>query len=440
MPPTEDLRFPPDFRWGTATSAHQVEGNNIHNDWWVWEQQPGRIKNGDRSGRACDWWAHAERDFDLAAQFHQNAHRLSIEWSRIQPAPDRWDDYAIDRYRQMLRALRERGIEPMATLLHFTVPRWFAERGGWERDDAVAIFVRFVERAVPALAEFVPIWCTVNEPLAWVAGSYVTGTRPPGRRSIRRALVVATHLARAHAAAYRVVHRAQPHALVGVANYFRLYDPANPRSPLDRLVASGQDRFLNWAFIDAVTTGRARAFPWVASIPEAAGTLDFLGVNYYTRDRVAFDLRIPLRLFGRNFHAPDALMSDGGYGEIYPEGLYRVLLQAQRYGVPLYVTENGLPDADDDQRPRFLVAHLYQLWKAMQEGVRVNGYYHWSLIDNFEWADGWTLKFGLIEVDPTTQARKPRPSAGVFAEICTAGAITRAMRERHITLDGGRGT
>lgn len=422
--------FPTGFRWGTATSAHQVEGNNVHNDWWAWEQEPGRIKNGDRSGRACDWWEHAERDFDLAAGFHHNAHRLSIEWSRIQPAPDRWDDDAVDRYRQMLRGLRERGIEPMVTLMHFTLPLWFAEQGGWGQPRAPEIFARFVGRVVPALAEFAPLWCTLNEPLAWVFMTYVTGSRPPGRRSVRGALVAATHLARAHAAAYRVIHQIQPQAQVGFANYFRLFDPEDTRSRLDRLVAGRQDRLLNWAFVDAVTSGRVSAFPWWVDLPEAAGTLDFLGVNYYTRELVAFDYFRPHHLFGRNFHAKDALMSDAGYGEIYPEGLYRVLRRAHRYGRPIYVTENGLPDADDDQRPRFILSHLQQVWRALREGIPVNGYYHWSLIDNFEWADGWSLKFGLIEVDPATQRRTPRPSAHLYAQIAAEGRITREMVDR----------
>lgn len=426
----ESLQFPADFRWGTATSAHQVEGGNVGNDWWEWEQQPGRILGGDRSGDACRWWDRAEADFDLAAQLHQNAHRLSIEWSRIQPAPDRWDSVALDRYRQLLRALRARGIEPMVTLHHFTNPRWFAEQGGWAHADAPALFARYVERVLPALAEFAALWCTVNEPVAWAANAYVTGRWPPGEQSIPHGFVAVGNLIRAHAAAYRIIHRIQPQAQVGFANYFRPLDPARPGSPLDRAVAAQQDRLMNWSFLSAVTTGRVRVFPWYAAFPEAAGTLDFVGVNYYTRDLVAFDLRLPMRLFGRNFHPPGCEMSDGGYGEVYPEGLYRVLRRVQRIGLPVYVTENGIPDADDDQRPRFLVRHLYQAWQAIHDGVPVKGYYYWSLVDNFEWAEGWSLKFGLVAVDPRTPTRTVRPSAAVYAEICRAGAISDEVLQR----------
>jgi beta-glucosidase len=419
----EILRFPDGFRWGTATSAHQVEGGNRHNDWWAWEQQPGRIRGGDRSGAACRWWTHAEEDFDRAAALGQNAHRLSIEWSRIEPAPGGWDAAALDRYRTMLLELRRRGIEPMVTLLHFTVPQWFADRGGWTRTDAPALFARFVERAVPALMEHCDLWCTVNEPVGWIFSALIQGRWPPGGRSIPAALRAVTNLVRGHAAAYRVLHRLQPQARVGLANYFRLYDPVNPRSPLDRLVAAEQDRFVNRSFLDAVTRGRVRAFPWVVRIPEAAGTLDFVGVNYYTRDLVRFDLRAPRQLFGRNLPGAGLPISDGDYGVIYPEGMGRVLRLAHAYGRPLYVTENGLPDRDDDQRSVFIVAHLRELWRAMEQGIDVRGYYHWSLIDNFEWADGWSLKFGLIAMDPQTQERRLRPSAHLYEEICRRNAL-----------------
>jgi beta-glucosidase len=192
---------------------------------------------------------------------------------------------------------------------------------------------------------------------------------------------------------------------------------------LDRFVAAQQDRFVNRAFLDAVTSGRVRAFPWRANIPEAAGTLDFVGVNYYTRDLTRFNLLVPNRLFGRNFPGSGLPISDGAYGVIYPEGMYRVLHLAHRYGRPVYVTENGIPDQDDDQRPAFIVSHLREVWRAIQEGVDVRGYYHWSLVDNFEWADGWSLKFGLIAVDPATQVRTERPSAQVYAEICRSNAL-----------------
>ena len=424
------MTFPPGFLWGTATSAHQVEGNNTGNDWSAWEQQPGRIACGHRSGRACDWWRAAEADFDRMAAMSQTAHRLSVEWSRLESVPGRWDDAALARYRAMLSGLRQRGITPMVTLHHFTFPLWVARRGGWLWPDLPQAFARFAAYVADGLGDLVALWCTINEPVVAVALGYVTHHFPPGAGGLlaaRRALVNAI---RTHAAAYHVLHARRPAAPAGIAMNLRIYDPARPASRLDRLVAGVQDRTVNWAVLNALRTGLLRLWLRPVPIPEAMGTTDYIGVNYYTRDRVEFDLRRPRTLFGRNFHTPGAVLSDGGYGEIYPEGLYRVLMRTQTYGWPIYVTENGLPDADDDLRPAFLVNHLRELARARAAGCDVRGYFHWSLIDNFEWAAGWTLRFGLIAVDPETQARTPRPSAALYAEICRTGRLPAAGATR----------
>ncbi|MER3467934.1 MAG: hypothetical protein C4312_05135 [Thermoflexus sp.] len=153
-------------------------------------------------------------------------------------------------------------------------------------------------------------------------------------------------------------------------------------------------------------------------------TCDFIGLNYYTRRLSAFDRRSSATLFGRTFLNPYGERSDGDYGEVYPEGLYRLLKRLARYGKPIYITENGIPDADDDRRPRFLIRHLHAMWRAIQQNVPVRGYFHWTLVDNFEWAEGWTLRFGLIEMDPETGERRPRPSAFLYAEVCRANALT----------------
>ena len=184
-------RFPSGFLWGTATAAHQVEGGNINNQWWDWEQQPGRIYNGDCSGDACGWWRDAEPDLDRAAALGQNAHRLSIEWSRIEPRDGVFDDAALARYRELLEALRQRGLEPMVTLHHFTNPRWLEECGAWLHPDTPRRFARFVARAVAALGDLCQLWCTINEPIVYAAQSYLRGGWPPGVKDGRTALRVA---------------------------------------------------------------------------------------------------------------------------------------------------------------------------------------------------------------------------------------------------------
>ncbi|MDR7390025.1 MAG: glycoside hydrolase family 1 protein [Armatimonadota bacterium] len=417
-------RFPRGFRWGTATSAHQVEGCNCNNDWWSFEHLPGRIRGGDRSGRACDWWRNAEADFDRMVALHLNAHRLSVEWSRLEPEAGRGDESAVRRYRQMLRGLRERGVEPMVTLNHFTLPLWVARAGGWENPAVVEWFGGFARRCAEWFGDLVDLWVTVNEPNLVVVLGYLQGRHPPGVRNPRRALRAARHLLGAHAAAYRALHEVQPQARVGIAHHLRPMDPEREGHPLDVRVARWHGEWFNWMWLDLLHRGVAERWWSPGPLPECAGTLDFVGVNYYTRDRVRFVPWAPHTALGVHRPSRGAPTSDFGYGEIYPEGLYRVLREAwQRYGKPLYVTENGLPDAEDRWRPRFLVDHLAAVHTALSEGIPVLGYYHWSLVDNFEWTEGWRMKFGLLGLDPTSQRRWPRPSASVYAEVCAANTV-----------------
>jgi len=430
------LAFPAGFLWGTATSSHQVEGDNTNNQWWAWEQQPGRIWHGDKSNLACDWWRNAEADFDRAAALGQNSHRLSLEWSRIEPQEGLFDDAALARYRHMLSGLHERGLEPMVTLHHFTNPLWLVDLGEWENRQVVRYFERYVERVVEALGDLVSLWCTINEPAIYALLSYLRGRFPPGKRNPVTAFRVLTNVLLGHAAAYRAIHRLQSRARVGLVKSVRGFEPANPASPLDRLVAGLQDHLFNDITLLAAKDGRLR-FPlgWgLSRHGPMVDSLDFVGLNYYTRGLVAFDIQRMREAFGRDFFRPGAELSDAGqlspYSEIYPEGLYLALHKVAALGKPIIVTENGLPDAADDQRPRFLLTHLAQLHRAIEEGLPIQGYYHWTLVDNFEWAEGWGLRFGLIELDPETQARRTRPSGHLYAEICRTNGITREMARR----------
>jgi len=422
--PRARFHFPAAFKWGVATAAHQVEGENIHNDWWAWEQTDGHIKEGHTSGIACDWWSNAEADFDRAAAIGVNALRLSIEWSRVEPRPGVFDDSALERYSQMLQGLRERGIEPMVTLHHFTNPRWLAEQGGWAAPETVALFTRFVRRVVESLGQYCDLWCTINEPNVYGILGYLEGVFPPGQSDLKTALRVIRNMLAGHAAAYREIHTLQPDARVGLAHHMRLFDPVNPRSLLDRRVAKATDKVFNQAILTALTKGRWTMPLGFGLAWKLRRTLDWIGLNYYTRALVTFDRTQSQSLFGRRQHAEGAELLDGGYGEFYPRGMFTCLQRLARLGLPIYVTENGIPDDDDDQRPRYLLAHLHQMWHAIQLCYPVMGYYHWTLVDNFEWAEGWTLRFGLFSLDPETQARKPRRSADLYGEIIRANSIT----------------
>ncbi len=419
------LSFPRRFLWGTATSSHQVEGENTNNDWWQWEQQEGRIERGHRSGQACDWWGGRwKEDFARAAESHQNAHRLSVEWSRIEPNPAVWDEDALDHYRQIVQGALDHGLIPMVTLHHFTNPLWIAEDGGWLNPRTVQRFVRYVRKVVDALGDLVPMWVTINEPNVLAYSAYLAGAFPPGHSDMGQALKVMRHLVLAHAGAYRAIHELQPGALVGLAHHYRGMWPANPRSPLDRRLARFRSAVFNEAIPRALVDGMLNLPGRRWRVPEAAGTQDFLGLNYYTVERVAFDIRRPQELFSRGFYPEDADLSPTGFIANEPQGFWEALRWAHGFGLPIYITENGVEDAADRLRPRYLALHLRQVWRAVNFNWGVRGYFHWTLVDNFEWERGWTQRFGLWALDPRTQQRTKRPSADMYAEICRQNALS----------------
>ena len=425
--------FPDSFLFGTATSGYQVEGQSTQADFWRWEQQPGRIAEGHTSGAACDWWAGGRwrEDFDRAANDNHTAHRLSVEWSRIEPAPGRWDDDALAHYREMVRGLRERGLTPLVTLHHFVNPHWVSERNAWESGEGVALFSRYVEKVVSALGEQVDFWATINEPNIYMYFGWISGAFPPGKKDFWLAMRVAANLLRAHAAAYRVIHAAQPHALVGLPVHFRPNLPANPNFAPDGWVARGQFELFSSLFTDAIQSGKLRQLlrPSV-SIPEARGTHDYVGLNYYSTDVTRFDLTNPMELFGRRGFPPESETDGSGLYASYPPGLFASLKWAHRLKLPIYITENGIGGEEDSLRRRYLVSHLRQVWRAVNFNWDVRGYFHWSLLDNFEWERGWTHRFGLYALDTATQTRTPRPSAHLYAEICRTRSLSSDLVER----------
>jgi len=424
------FRFPEGFLWGTAAAGHQVEGGNVHSDWWAWEQVTGHIANGDTSAVACDHWHRYATDFDLAQALHNNSHRLGIEWARIEPRPGEFDDDAIAHYRQVLQALVARGMTPMVTLWHFVLPRWFADQGGWEHPAAAERFVRYVERVVSALRDYCHLWITINEANVYAVFSYQFGHWPPGKRDVRVTFRVLSALVKAHGLAYRAIHRLDPQAQVSVAHSIFRLDPLDPTYTLDRWAAGIQDHLFNRLFIRAVWDGERR-FPLSGGpVPEAVRSLDFIGLNYYGRSRIHFDLTSPATLFGRDSLTPGAEINDMGM-EVDAHSFYLFLKEFAAYNLPIYITENGISDPHDRVGCRYLLNHLYALWKAMQEGVPVKGYYWWSLMDNFEWDKGYSKRFGLYAVDFATQARTLKRSGELYREIATAHAITPEMVRRY---------
>lgn len=412
--------FPENFYWGVATSAHQVEGGNTLNDWYHWENHGG---SPDRSGDACDFYHRYDQDFQLTKDIHQNAFRLSIEWSRIEPVQGQFNSVEIEHYRKVLLSAKSHGLSTFVTLHHFTGPQWFASVGGWLNPRAHLLFKDYVSYAAKELGGLVDFWITVNEPNVVALTGYVVGASPPGIKNIKLAMEAYANMAQAHAEAYHVLHQELPGAQVGFAHHMRVQQPSRKRHPLDRLFAKMVDSFWNTQILNSIKTGKINfhfspLYKVKRSYPRLKGSLDFLGINYYTRDKIRFNRREPT-FFSIDTPSVDR-SSDIGM-EIYPQGLSKILKVANRYGWPIFITENGIADTTDVKRPRFICDHLQQLEKAIEKGIPVRGYFHWSLMDNFEWSLGYAPRFGLYEVDYATQKRTLRPSGALYGEIARSG-------------------
>jgi beta-glucosidase len=415
---TGNFRFPRGFLWGAATSSHQVEGQNTNSDWWAWEHS-GRV--AEPSGDACDHFHRYHDDFDLARSLNHNAYRFSLEWSRIEPEEGVFSADGLAHYRQKLEALRERGMEPVLTVYHYTLPQWLAAKGGWESPEVGRHFERYVARVVAEYGPLVRWWITLNEPVVQAFKGWILGQWPPGKsQDFGTALKVVRHMLRAHVQAYHQIHERRPDAMVSVAKHALALTPCNRKRHLDRLSVWARTYLFNHLFLDALHTGALRVpgLFW-ERLPQKR-TLDFIGLNYYTRDFVRnAGLTLP-GLVGKictlEHHQSIGKRNSLGW-EIYPEGLAHFLRAYSRYKLPILITENGLPVDNDEDRWTFIFLHLWQVARALDDGIPVVGYLHWSLLDNYEWADGFRARFGLIGVDYATQERTVRESARRMARI-----------------------
>jgi beta-glucosidase len=392
--------FPDDFRWGSATSAHQVEGGNTNSDWWDFEHDPASPAV-ESSGDAIDHFHRYREDFALLSSLGHNAHRLSLEWSRIEPAPGEFSRAALAHYRRVLTALRDEDLTAFVTLHHFTLPRWFAARGGWLAPDAGAAFARYSARVAAELGELMPYVCTINEPQMIALHGYLEGYHPPGVTNPVLWRRAGEALLEAHFDGVRAVRR-EADSRTGLAVQLPLLAPARDddacRALHDLMQYEIVDRYLDGL------TGPDRG--------------DWLGVQYYRKQWV--DPASPT-WFGT---PPTGVATTQMGWAVHPDGLRQMLHHAARTGLPLYVTENGIATGDDTERVDYLHTHLAAVAQALAEGVDVRGYLHWSAFDNFEWSEGYRPRFGLIAVDRDTGfARKPKPSAHAFARVAHSGRI-----------------
>lgn len=377
----QNLNFPKGFLWGSATSAYQVEGGIENCDW-------AKVYP---AGQACDHYNLCEEDFGLIKSLNQNAYRFSIEWSRIEPEEGQWDEKEIEHYQKVILALKTRDIEPFVTLHHFTLPVWFADKGGFEKEENIFYFVRFTNKIFGEYHNLVKFWLTINEPLIYASQGYFKGIWPPQRRNLILLLKIIKNLVFSHRRIYEHFRKLDSNTKIGVAHNLCFFEPHNRKSILDNFSV-----FLYRYFWDEWFLNRIKHH------------LDFIGVNYYFHEKVKFPFLN---------RSENKVISDIDW-EIYPKGVYHVLKDLQKYRLPIYITENGLADAKDKLRKDFIKNHLFWVHKAIEEGINIRGYLHWSLMDNFEWKKGFGPKFGLVEIDYKTMERKPRPSAFYYAEIC----------------------
>jgi beta-glucosidase len=417
------LLFPVDFVWGAATSAHQVEGANVHSDWWHFEQHSGKVTN--KSGYAVDHYNRFRDDFDLVQSFHHNAHRLSIEWARIEPREDEWDESECRHYEEVLTALRDRNIRPFVTLHHFSSPQWLAAQGGFSNDKAPDCFARFAERIARRLGSLVDTWTTFNEPTVAAFSGYWFGSFAPGLtdkklgfRALRNKLV-------AHGKAFQALKSLDAHKPVGLVHTIDRKRPWRSWSAADRTEADFQDHIWNEAVFQALATGYIDLIEWPGEhVPGLGGSFDYWGINFYRDSYCTAEGR----------HVPPALeeeyQSHMAWG-FTPEGLYDMLRRAARFGKPIYVTENGISTDDDRERIWYLAQHLAVIHRALREAVPVRGYFHWSLLDNYEWGS-FAEHFGLVHIDPETLKRTPKPSARFYADLIKAGGLSTELLHRYL--------
>ncbi|MBU0976310.1 MAG: family 1 glycosylhydrolase [Patescibacteria group bacterium] len=398
----EFLKFPDGFLWGAATASYQVEGGNKYSSWWEFEQEKGRIKNGDRTDVCVDHYNLYEEDFDLLKEMELNSYRFSLEWGRIEPEKGVFDDTEIVHYKNVLQALKERNITPMVTLWHHSIPTWFAEEGGWENKDSIKYFSAYVQYVAENLGDDTELWLTMNEPTAYISSGYLMGKWPPGEADIKKVPVLQKNLVKAHKVAFEIIHKYDSDAEVGIAEYSSYVVSDSNKNVIENIVAYSIDKSWTHYFVSRVKD-----------------ELDYIGVHYYYRQKIR------LGLLGDLISKDAEDFEETGLDrEYYPRGLYEVLMRFDKYDLPIYITEIGVQDYHEVSRDVFIKEHAKEVYYAIQNGVDVRGFHYWALLDSFEWSEGYDAKFGLIAVDLDTLERTIKDESWEYAEIAKCNCVS----------------
>lgn len=397
--------------WGASTASHQVEGGN-HNQWSVWELEvandqaktakqrldylsnweniKAHAENPDNyiSGRGVDHYKRYKEDIKIVKKLNLTSFRFGIEWARLEPRPGQWDKNAIEHYKNYIKELKKQGIEPMLNIWHWTLPVWFTDKGGFTNKENLQYWDKLVEVISKEFAPLLTNIITLNEPNVYVSHSYILGWWPPQQKSYWQAYKVTLNLVKAHKRAYHILKAKKPSLNIGIAQQLANIQAKRPHNFFDQISTKIMRYVWNWWFYNRIRK-----------------TQDFVGFNYYFTDYYR----------GISRDNPEVPTNDLGW-YMEPEGLYPLILRVwARYRLPIIITENGVADADDQYRQWWIGESMIAMERALSEGVKLVGYFHWSLLDNFEWAYGWWPKFGLVEVNRKTMERKIRPSALWFA-------------------------
>ncbi|MBR5144157.1 MAG: glycoside hydrolase family 1 protein [Clostridia bacterium] len=405
---------------GTATAATQIEGGDENNSWARFAAE-GKVNDKTSPTRACDHYNRWREDIDLMAEMGMQIYRLGIEWSRIEPTQGNYDYEALDHYRKEIEYMKEKGIKPLLTLHHFTNPLWFEDMGGWTSPESVEIFADFVEEVMEHLGDIVDEYITINEPNVYCLNGYFYGIWPPEQKSIVAYCKALSNMAAAHIKAYQLIHNARAdmgksreETLVSFANHLRVFVPKKYSNPWYRFCARFMEHMFQTAITDAMMSGKC-TFPILRRPEIEPGRyFDFIGINYYSRSTVS----------GINDGTPDGCDKNDLGWEIYHDGLIDLAnYLSMQYGeeYPIFVTENGTCDNNDSFRPRF----IYDQLKLISElDNRIERYYHWSFVDNFEWREGESARFGIVHVDYETQKRSVKNSGKLYSDIIKNQGVT----------------
>jgi beta-glucosidase len=418
------LAFPDGFLWGVATAAHQVEGDNRNSDWWAWEHRPGSPV-AEPSGTAVEHYARFESDIALLAGLGYTTYRFSVEWARVEPAEGHFEEDAVRHYRAVTEAVRDAGMTPIVTLNHFTLPAWLARRGGWIATAAPSLFARYCTRVVTALGDLVDWYCTINEPGAVALGGYVGALGwPPGTTDLTSWNAAIDGLKQAHTRGLAAVKEIRPQARAGATHALIEYEANTGGRPImEFLRHQMEDTFLAACadddFVGVQTYTRA-----VVHLPSVLAPVTRALVN------VALLRRLVMPPLVRRGSAPTDRRSDRvrrtdmGY-EYRPQAVAATVRRVADLlpDKDIVVTEHGIATTDDQERVAFIIDGLTALHGAIADGVPVRGYIHWAAFDNFEWALGYRMRFGLVAVDRETQERRVKPSGRLLGEIARANAL-----------------